>query len=446
MRKIFRRLRLLVWFLKAYSEKHRRIFLMAFLTGVFIFISINKIYSFLTGQFIGINVKKIAIVGNFTPSNLPVSIQNKISLGLTSLDNNGEASPSLALKWTVDPESKVYVFYLKEGLFWHDKTKFKAGDINYQLKDVKIEAINDTILKMTLNESFSPLITILSKPMFKKGFVGLGPYKVTNLKLRSGNLESLFLTPLDPTIAPLKYMFYPTEKAAMTAFKMGEVNTLEGISDVSEFTQWPNITISEKIYNNINVNLLFNLKLPIFQKKGFRQALAYAIVDLKKEKSNGPLNPFSWAYSDKVKDYSFNLETAKNLFEKEGLATESSQINLSTLPALLPTASVIASSWEKLGLKTNIKVENSPPNNFEVLLVSSEIPADPDQYHLWHSTQSTNLSGLFNPRIDKLLEDGRKTIDKEKRLKIYQDFQRYLLDECPAVFLYHPKLYIVERK
>ena len=82
---------------------------------------------------------------------------------------------------------------------------------------------------------------------------------------------------------------------------------------------------------------------------------------------------------------------------------------------------------------------------FDVLIASQEIPSDPDQYHLWHSTQATNIAGLASPRIDKLLEDGRKTMEEDKRIKIYHDFQKYLLEEAPAAFLFHPKLYTIER-
>ena len=53
-----------------------------------------------------------------------------------------------------------------------------------------------------------------------------------------------------------------------------------------------------------------------------------------------------------------------------------------------------------------------------------DIPKDPDQYSLWHSTQtSTNISHLKNARIDKLLEDGRTELDQEIRKKIYLDFR-----------------------
>ncbi|MCS7092795.1 MAG: peptide-binding protein, partial [Patescibacteria group bacterium] len=75
-----------------------------------------------------------------------------------------------------------------------------------------------------------------------------------------------------------------------------------------------------------------------------------------------------------------------------------------------------------------------------------DIPLDPDQYSLWHSMQTeSNISKYANPRIDKLLEDGRVTIDIQERKKIYLDFQRFLLEDAPCVFLYHPEYYSIVR-
>ena len=94
-----------------------------------------------------------------------------------------------------------------------------------------------------------------------------------------------------------------------------------------------------------------------------------------------------------------------------------------------------------------MKVESGVPDQYQAILVTQEIPSDPDQYTLWHSTQTqTNLSHYANPKIDKLLEDGRKESDPEKRKKIYFDFQRYLVEDAPAVFLFHPTTYTIIRK
>ncbi|MGH7245477.1 MAG: peptide-binding protein, partial [Candidatus Levyibacteriota bacterium] len=86
------------------------------------------------------------------------------------------------------------------------------------------------------------------------------------------------------------------------------------------------------------------------------------------------------------------------------------------------------------------------PPVFQIFVGSFTMPEDPDQYTLWHSNQENNITNFRNQRIDKLLEDGRKTIAEQDRLSIYADFQKYLNDEQPATFLYFPYSYTVTRK
>ncbi|MCL5970297.1 MAG: hypothetical protein M1450_02210, partial [Patescibacteria group bacterium] len=114
---------------------------------------------------------------------------------------------------------------------------------------------------------------------------------------------------------------------------------------------------------------------------------------------------------------------------------------------LLPVANQIVSDWKKIGLGTEIKIENTIPSDFDILLATQEIPPDPDQYPFWHSTQiNTNITNLANPKIDKLLEDGRVIQNLDERLKIYADFQRFIAEESPVAFLYYPRVYEVKRK
>lgn len=446
MRLLLRSFRFIFWFVQTYSQKHGRLIFLGFLSGFFIFLLISRISPLLFSIYTTGGPKRIAVIGSYIPSNLPLNLQNLISLGLTSLNVDGEATASIARKWEIRDEGKTYIFYLRNDLYWHDGTKFKSRDINYNLKDVKMEAVSDEIFKISLKEPFSPLPTVLAKPIFKAGLVGLGPYKVKRIKLKVDKLLSITLVGSGAAAPALEYKFYPNETSAITAYKLGEVDQLERISQVDNFTSWPNTSVSSRIFANYNTILFFNLRVPFLQKRTVRQALAYALPEFSEEKSLGPLNPNSWAYNPQIKIYSHDPELSKTLLEKEGLSTVSAELTLATFSSFLSYAQEIAAAWEKIGIKINVKIENSLPASFDVLLASQEIPADPDQYHLWHSTQSTNLTGFANLKIDKLLEDGRRISDKEKRLKIYQDFQKYLVEEAPAIFLYHPKLYRIERK
>jgi peptide/nickel transport system substrate-binding protein len=114
----------------------------------------------------------------------------------------------------------------------------------------------------------------------------------------------------------------------------------------------------------------------------------------------------------------------------------------------LSTAEEIKNAWQSiLGLNTVITMENQIDiNNFEAVLSYGSIPHDPDQYLFWHSTQlETNVTKLNNSRIDKLLEEGRLSFNPQERKQIYQDFQKYLLEESPAIFLSYPTKFTITR-
>ena len=94
-----------------------------------------------------------------------------------------------------------------------------------------------------------------------------------------------------------------------------------------------------------------------------------------------------------------------------------------------------------------INVVNFIPDDYDALLLTQTIPKDPDQYWFWHSSQEqNNISHLNNPRIDQLLEEGRTTFEQEKRREFYIDFQRFLLEESPAIFINHPTYYYIYRR
>ena len=165
------------------------------------------------------------------------------------------------------------------------------------------------------------------------------------------------------------------------------------------------------------------------------------------EKAHSPISPLSWAYSQKIRLYNEDLDAATKILSKSELATSSNQITISTYAPFLDLAEKIADSWSKAGIFVKVKVENSLQPDFQVALIAQSIPADPDQYQYWQSTQEdTNKTNFSNQKIDKLLEDGRRSLDQDTRKKIYADFQRYLVDDAPVLFLFYPRVYQVERK
>jgi len=77
--------------------------------------------------------------------------------------------------------------------------------------------------------------------------------------------------------------------------------------------------------------------------------------------------------------------------------------------------------------------------DFDVVVLGWGLGLDPDQYNIWHSSQQApgqfNFIGYNNQTVDKLLEQGRLELNPDKRMKIYHEFARVLLEDSPIIYL-----------
>lgn len=392
--------------------------------------------------------QKIGFVGRFTAENLPLTIQRKISTGLTQLDNTGEPIPGIANSWENREEGKVWVFKLKDGLRWQDGTRIASQDLKYNFPGVTLGYPDDQTLEFTLQDPYAAFPILVSRPVFKKALLGNRESQVKTIKKTGQFIEEILL--LDTQAHKrITYHFYPTEEALRTAFKLGEIQTIEEISDPKELSNWKDAKLGSHSDPKRFVGLFLNTQDQYLSEKSLRQALGYAInkEKLSGNRALGPISPDSWAFNSLVKPYDYNLSRAKELFGKLGKEIKPQSFTIATIPSLLGTAELIAQDWRELGLEVIVQVAAGVPQEFQALLATQEIPPDPDQYALWHSTQKeTNITHYNNPRVDKLLEDGRRTLDKEERRKIYLDFQRFLIEDVPLIPLYHPTIYTINRK
>jgi peptide/nickel transport system substrate-binding protein len=454
---MYKKIRFYLRFTGALLKKYYPTIILGLVLGITSFIILPQLISRLP-KFR--SVKREAVVGRYTLTNLPLSVQEKISIGLTSLDISGRVSPALATSWQATDSGKTYIFTLNPNINWQDGTSVRSQDIKYHFRDAIIDYPDSSHLVIRLQDSFSPLPSVVAKPIFKvtspsglfgqSKYIGLGSYRIQSYRKNGNYLESLVLSPLKnlSSLPELHYVFYPSETQARTAYKLGLVDSIENLQEIGDLQNWPNVKIIPRVTYDRYIAVFFNTQdamLSGSSGKNLRLALAYAIDKSRwPNRAIGPISPLSWAANPDIKKYDQDLERAVALLGKVEKKPE--QLSISTVPAYLGVADAVKKDWENLGFKAQVTVSPDIPTDFQILVMAQSVPLDPDQYNLWHSTQeSANLSRLKNPRIDKLLEDGRKTLDLSARKTIYQDFQKYLLEEAPAVFLYYPQDYLLTR-
>jgi peptide/nickel transport system substrate-binding protein len=447
------RKRLIFWLIKAYFKKWGKSILIYFGIGLIVFFLLNQVLSYFITRLPFIQKQTIGMVGSYTLDSLPSEIMSKISEGLTKTDADGTVRPDIAEKWKIAPNGKAYAFYLRKNIYFSDGTNLTSDDINYDFSDVSVARPDRYTIVFSLKDNYSPFLTTVSRPIFKNGYVGVGDYKIKKIQLNGDFVESLELysEKLHKTLA--YQLFYPTFSALKMAFVLGDVSMITHLPDVSfgatTFDSFKNAQIAKKTDHSKLVSIFYNTKDKNLSSKTLREGLSYAIPDnfVQGERNAGPLPYFSFAYQSGDINQE-DLEHAKLLIDKSGVATASGIVNLTmdTLSKYEETANVIAADWKKLGIEVKIQTVNQVPANFQVFLGEFNVSPDPDQYTLWHSSGQNNITHYENLRIDKLLEDGRKELDIQKRILIYSDFQKYLLSDPPASFLFFPYYFEVSRK
>jgi peptide/nickel transport system substrate-binding protein len=287
----------------------------------------------------------------------------------------------------------------------------------------------------------------LSIPITNAGLNGLGNYHVEKIEWDGDFIKSIFLTGPERII----YRFYPNEKIAFTAFQLGEVNRLEDLTHLENFKIWRKVKINKEADANRFAAIFFNFKGNfVGNEKSFRQALAYATnkSPFAEKKAYSSFSFESPYYTDAVKKYFYDEEAARNLLTKvlDKDKPDAKKINftLYCAPEYETYAKDIVNNWNRvLGTAIKVRVSRGIPYTWQAYLVTSEIPTDPDQYSLWHSSKTFYFSNYLNLKVDKLLEDGRNIIETTKRKETYNELQKTLTEELPAIFLFYPWKYTI---
>jgi peptide/nickel transport system substrate-binding protein len=472
-----------VWYIQAFWQKYKKLLLLGIAVGIGMVWLFPRFMVLLPQQK---QTKYIGRVGLYSWLDLPVDIREKMSVGLTSLNEQGRPIPVLAERWSVEEDGRVFRFLIKPDLKWQDGKSFNSKDVDYNFSDVQtVRTDNEVVFR--LEDAYSPFPVVVSQPLFRevvtrrfgfwneKRIVGLGEYSLVSIRYNSTFVQQLVM---ENDKERLIYRFYPGEREAVNAFRLGQVDILEKLSSVEDLVpeELQRNSFSTEVNLNQYVLLLFNTADPNLTRE-VRQSLNYAVHKPGAEdellRALSPIAPTSWAYNatDEINAFLYDPARAAEMYYKVNPQLPL-KLNLDATISLFDEAQKIAQDWQMLGERAKslcekdkqAKVKDALDKNcdnllitvevrlvrdvrdMQALLIGRETPPDPDQYAWWHSNQVDNLARYQNPRVDKLLEDARKETDQQKRKVMYFEFQKYLVEDVPAIFFNYVPEYTVERK
>ncbi len=450
-----KRKRLIFWLLKAYIKKWGKTIFASFVLGFALIIILFLNRNFIISRLPIIDHEHIGIAGIYSerdlPNNLPEAIATKTSRGLTKVTKDGKVVADLAKSWEVKDEGKTFIFYLNEGVKFSDGKEVDSKSINYNFADVLIERPAKHVIVFKLKDKYSPfLVTLANYKVYKKNLIGVSNYKIEEIKTNGEFIRSIEISNRNEK-EKIQYVFYDTQAALKHAYVLGEVTS---IVDINNLDYERGVSLGNfkntKVLKNINetkiVTLFFNNSDSTLSDKKIRKALAYSLPDSFEDgkRTHTPYKDGYW-FNNPTENFKKDLEYVAIQLEDTEATNSGMKINLKTLPQYENLAKEISKYWKAIGIQTEIERVEGLPVNYQVFLGELPVLKDPDQYTLWHTGQQSNITNYRNLRIDKLLEDGRQIYATEERKKIYDDFQKYLIDDMPAAFLFFPYTYTLNR-
>lgn len=312
---------------------------------------------------------------------------------------------------------------------------------------------------------------------FARNPVGSSYYKLE--QWRNGERISLVRNPLstqgEARIERLVSRFIPDAASQFLELMADNIDTmtLNPIQYARIFPSRPDLAQKIALYKELGNSytyLGFNLKRKPFNDIRVRQAINYAIN--KQELIDGVLlglgepvaSPYKpgtrWTNPD-LSPYPYDPQKALALLKEAGyedhdgdgiLDKDGKPLSFEMLTNQNKqremSAVLIQRRLKEIGIDANIRVLEwasfigrfIKTGEFDAVVLGWSLSLDPDQYSIWHSSQQQpgqfNFIGYNNPQVDRLLEQGRMELDIEKRMKIYHEFARILLEDSPIVYLY----------
>jgi peptide/nickel transport system substrate-binding protein len=427
-------------------------------------------------------------------------IESWIFNGLLKYDKDGNIAVDLASSYKF-LDNLTLEIKLKKNVFWHDGIKFTAHDVLYTYEVIndpkiytpltssykKVQSVSvkdDYTLIVTYKEAYFKaleiwLVRIIPKHIFEnekdlmtsefnKKPIGTGPYKLKELKLSQDivlEVNKKYFAEV-PKIEEIRYKFVPDITTSFYMLKQKQLD-LGGLTPIQINRQ-----LDDEFYKKFNVYekqsfaygyLGFNLKNPKFKNKKIREAISFAInrqeiIDIlffgHAKTCNGPFLPGSFAYNDTITTPSQNIHKAQNILKSLGYDEnnpfEFEVITNANNPTRIYLAEIIQYQLLKVGIKMKIRVMEWQaflntvvhPRNFESVILGWSLSLMPDARAIWHSKSDVkggfNFLGYNNKEVDRLIEEGEVTINRDKLGIIYKKIFKKISSDLPCLFLYIP--------
>lgn len=281
-----------------------------------------------------------------------------------------------------------------------------------------------------------------------------------------------------PRLPALELRFFQDPDALATAFRNGEIDAAGGLPPTvaaglaalpaTRVLRYPRATLTSIVLDLRPDHPEFRdprVRTALLQAID-RDALVAGVLDGTGMRADGLIPPSSWAFDPAATvRTAADAKAAAGALSKAGwkrtsagwlapggkvpVSIELASVDQPSNPVAWATAQAVAADWQAIGL--TVKVVGFAPaalvsqrlatRRFSAVLLDVNLGLDPDLYPLLASTQAvsggSNVAGLQDAALDKLLLAARSATDASRRATAYTALQAYLGTATPLLPLYY---------
>ena len=183
------------------------------------------------------------------------------------------------------------------------------------------------------------------------------------------------------------------------------------------------------------------------------------------EPALGPFSPLSKQHNSKLKPRSFNLKKAEDLLKQAGFkdsdgdgiiedkqgkpfsfelayfqSREDTQRMVLLLRDLFAQAGILL---KPKPTEWSVMLDMLKQRDFDAITLGWSGSIESDLYQIFHSSQiadgGNNSISYSNPKLDKIIEMARATVDENKRMDLWHAAEKILYQDQPYTFLVRSK-------
>jgi peptide/nickel transport system substrate-binding protein len=317
----------------------------------------------------------------------------------------------------------------------------------------------------------------LREHSFGRSPVGCGPYRLRRWEPE----QYIELVKNDdyyekgkPHVERVIFKFVPDMVTLITQLKKGEIDLLESIpgDQLPDLAQnYPRL----RVYSYLSREywyIAWNLRESPFSDARVRTALTMAIDRREIIRTlwggqatvcTSPIHPALWAFDATIEEIPYDSDGARRALEdlgwrdrdgdgvldKDGRPFEFELITNGSSQQRVDVATMVEAYLDKIGVRANIRtmefrtvVDRLFAFDYDGCLLGWATATKPDITTHWHSSaippNGYNISGYQNPEVDRLIDEAKVELDRERARALWSRVQRVIYRDQPFTFLLIP--------